>query len=1183
MRLRVIVILLLSTIFTFTIQSQVRAIIEWEQIGPNGGDQFDIKISPTYPNILFALANANLHRSINAGESWEQILPNKMSWYGIMSLAFDPFDPDHIFITNGEWGVWESFDLGDNWTSLNEGLPFREGSQVSYCPVVSLAFDVNGRLYAGIGLSEDLAPPHSWVYSYDNASSTWKPDGIGIQVTATGLTQKISTLLIVDEACQLWAMVYGAGIYIYENGAWSPKNGDLPLDALKATCFLPDHSNSNHLFLGTDHNWIYETTNGGQNWSVMALHDELVGLDTLPLLYTIGMDPNNSQIIYAVTRDYSESIELPVFRPNQGQMSGQGLYVSFNSGLEWSRTSEFFFRATIDPSETITSEIPPYGDVTRSRTWYRTSGGVHSLQKSEDGGITYQTITNGINSTWINKIWNYSVLVGIDSRLFAAAEAGISLRIDGTSTWKMQRPVNDYLYTWSFAEDYSDNKYIFYGTGNPAWSFEDQRGVYRINHEDCFGEGCSPGDQLLENIGVWNIITTPAQHNKIYVATQEKGIMVSSDHGSSWNNFNEGIVLPESITDILLDDLGEPYLASSRTNNGNFISEPPQSYFPSKDEEGTVYFYNHETLKWQPTSDITMATYDLELDPHDLLTLYAATAQGIYKSTDGINWEVVLSDKSTMDLLIDPIKPGYFYAATDTGLLRSTDGGEQWNKMSGGLSRDFVFTLDFDEATGILYAGTAGQSVFRLLPDENPQPLLTLTPERLDFDTIPIGFNQDLYFIIKNDGEANLIVNDIIPGDASFTLPDISIPIILTPGNEYTARLRYTSQSVGIVNSHLTIQSNSSETSSYDFFVSGEGRDVVPPVPDIRVNGSNAGITVPNGVPIQIECSLSAGDYVGRDADYWIRLTMPDLTTHWLVQSQGLVSSTTPIPLECLPIANITSPISMTLPNMPSGNYEIYFAVDDGGCDNILDGTWSKVVNFTVAQTSPELKPFPPSLDFGEASIGFDKTAGTHIVNIGESDLIINSIDFNSSDFELTTPLSFPITISQGANVKISVTFTPSITGPQTTTMTINHNDPEDPAFSIPLSGSGRGAVLPVPDIKINGSSDVGITIPNGVPINIECYLSAGDYVGRDADYWIRLTMPDLTTHWLVQSQGLVSSATPIPLECLPIANITSPISMTLPNMPSGNYEIYFAVDDGGCDNILDGTWTEYLGFTITP
>jgi hypothetical protein len=304
MKCRFIIILLLSAIITVTIQTQVKAVLEWEPIGPDGGDQFDIIISPVDPNTLFALANSAIHRSTNAGIDWEAIHTEEISQSPILSLVFNPLDPNHIFIANGINGIWESTNLGDNWTTFNEGLPLLENSHVSYYPVVSLAFDVNGRLYAGIGISEEQMSPPSWVYSYDSLGSTWMPDGAGIQITATGLTQKISTFLTVDGTYQLWAMVYGAGIYIYENGAWSPRNGDLPSDAQKATYFLPDHSDSNHLFLGTEQNWIFETTNGGLNWSTIPLPDELTEVDILPLLYTITIDPNNSQVIRAGIRSW---------------------------------------------------------------------------------------------------------------------------------------------------------------------------------------------------------------------------------------------------------------------------------------------------------------------------------------------------------------------------------------------------------------------------------------------------------------------------------------------------------------------------------------------------------------------------------------------------------------------------------------------------------------------------------------------------------------------------------------------------------------------------------------------------------------------------------------------------------------------------------------------------------------
>ena len=76
------------------------------------------------------------------------------------------------------------------------------------------------------------------------------------------------------------------------------------------------------------------------------------------------------------------------------------------------------------------------------------------------------------------------------------------------------------------------------------------------------------------------------------------------------------------------------------------------------------------------------------VDPDHTSTFYAATSDGVYKSTDsGRTWRKAsrdLMDPAVSSVLVDPNTPSTLYATTNAGIFRSTDGGTEWTLILGG-------------------------------------------------------------------------------------------------------------------------------------------------------------------------------------------------------------------------------------------------------------------------------------------------------------------------------------------------------------------------------------------------------------------------------------------------------------------------------------------------------------------
>lgn len=87
---------------------------------------------------------------------------------------------------------------------------------------------------------------------------------------------------------------------------------------------------------------------------------------------------------------------------------------------------------------------------------------------------------------------------------------------------------------------------------------------------------------------------------------------------------------------------------------------------------------------------------DVEIDPNNDSIIWAATTEGIFKSTDaGTTWENVHQVIMGFDIAINPINSNIVFAthgnfgSTGHGIYRTTDGGNTWTKLGSGLPPTF--------------------------------------------------------------------------------------------------------------------------------------------------------------------------------------------------------------------------------------------------------------------------------------------------------------------------------------------------------------------------------------------------------------------------------------------------------------------------------------------------------------
>ena len=126
----------------------------------------------------------------------------------------------------------------------------------------------------------------------------------------------------------------------------------------------------------------------------------------------------------------------------------------------------------------------------------------------------------------------------------------------------------------------------------------------------------------------------------------------------------------------------------------------------------TIHISYAQEMYWRPATGLDGAQYVYALATDSSHNLFAATFQGITRSTnDGWSWEQVndgfpfLCFQYATSIICHP--NGFLFVGSNSfnsGVLRSTDGGMKWIQFNNGLGNPFVQCINID-SKGIVYVG----------------------------------------------------------------------------------------------------------------------------------------------------------------------------------------------------------------------------------------------------------------------------------------------------------------------------------------------------------------------------------------------------------------------------------------------------------------------------------------------
>ncbi|MCG3777383.1 MAG: Xyloglucanase [Nitrospira sp.] len=280
---------------------------------------------------------------------------------------------------------------------------------------------------------------------------------------------------------------------------------------------------------------------------------------------------------------------------------------------------------------------------------------------------------------------------------------------------------NDYIYktrdgglTWTNLSQGMSHSRVIAMTLDPAYPAT----VYAGTKGDAVYKSYDGGQRWvsqragLDDVTVSSVVNQfaidPADSTHLFAATT-MGIFETKDAGDSWTKRMEGMKEVLMVVTLGLDPT-RPAILYAGTSGGVYKSVDHAAHW-TKVNSGLV---DPAIIKSSRALNVTA----ILVDPYEPNTVYAATLEGLYKTTDGAaSWVRIgqsLQDQMVFSMILDRTKAGVIYLSGRAGVHRSEDGGTTWTTMNKGLATSNVRSLAQSPIDPrLFYLGTNGSGLYR--------------------------------------------------------------------------------------------------------------------------------------------------------------------------------------------------------------------------------------------------------------------------------------------------------------------------------------------------------------------------------------------------------------------------------------------------------------------------------------
>jgi photosystem II stability/assembly factor-like uncharacterized protein len=399
-----------------------------------------------------------------------------------------------------------------------------------------------------------------------------------------------------------------------------PSGGDVRVIAI-------DPNDKDRLYLSTLDGQIHGSVDGGKTWRLLVNLDqpELI-LDQLIVdredprrIYTSGHRHRGAGGFFKSTdggRTWKESKDLSkesIHAMTQSSLDPnvllvgtlQGIWISRDKGEKWEKMNSSTMPINIDSLAVDPKSL----DTIYAGTWWR-------AYKSTDAGKSWRLIKNGMIDD--SDVFAITINPRNNDHVIASACSGIYESYNGGERWtKFGGIPSSSRRTRDIVQHPTQPLTLYAGTTEGFWMSTNG--------------GKSWAMTTQRNLEVNSIAVHPEAPNRVFLGTNNYGVMVSNDGGRSFTQANESF--SSRFTYFVKPDRERPerlYAATHNTATGG-------GFFFISDDGGQ---------NWQQARGLDIGrvrTYSVEQDAANPNNMYVGTNIGIFRSTDrGNSWTQVV-------------------------------------------------------------------------------------------------------------------------------------------------------------------------------------------------------------------------------------------------------------------------------------------------------------------------------------------------------------------------------------------------------------------------------------------------------------------------------------------------------------------------------------------------------------
>jgi photosystem II stability/assembly factor-like uncharacterized protein len=612
---KLLTLLLLASISAFAAGSH-----QWSVLGPDGGDVRSLAYDPHNPDRVFlGTSTGVIFVSDDNGHNWSRFAKlGAGDDYVLDHIAFDPHNSKNIFVS--AWSVQDQ-NAGDIFRSHNGGkdwetLPAMHGKSVR---AMAIAASDNKVIVAGA---------LDGVYRSNDGGNNWQRispnDGIVKNIESIAVDPKDPNVVYAGT----WHLAWKTS----DGGAnWQHINKGM-IDDSDVFSVIVSSANSSEVFASAC-SGIYKSVTGGE------LFEKIKGIPfTARRTRVLKQDPSNPAVVYAGT---TEGLWKSVDEGKNWKLVSSSEVV-VNDVLVDPRNSQRVLLATDrsgvlasdDSATTFTSSNHGYAhryvsailaDSKEPNTLYiglvndREFGGVFF---SHDGGQTWKQKSSGLDGRDV-----FTLKQASNGTLVAGTNKGVFELAEGSSAW---HPINDVV----IAKTVSHTVTLKSGKKKTVSSTTSSHAVLegRVNDTDLgstrwfaatsYGLFTSKdhGKEWIGGpvAGEKDFVSVQAKDGLVVAATRST-VLVSQDEGKAWESARLASY-PVNIRSVTV------------TPDGNVFVATREGAFHSADSGKS---WNH-VLAGLPDKDITSVVYD---NSHKRLLATSGQTGVVFESTDGNSWQ----------------------------------------------------------------------------------------------------------------------------------------------------------------------------------------------------------------------------------------------------------------------------------------------------------------------------------------------------------------------------------------------------------------------------------------------------------------------------------------------------------------------------------------------------------------